>query len=196
MKAENIIFGPILFKCEVEQDSINKLKSLCSQDKKNLYAESLVGHFKTEYSIDSKKYQEILQPQFDFFSKNYNSYFKRKLGNLKVVDSWVNYMKAGDFNPIHSHVFCDFSTVIFLEVPGNLLKEAEEDLKGTGSTSPPGSINFFYGETLPHSSNGRFFLPFVGNLFIFPAWLEHAVYPFKSSGNRISISSNIIIENK
>ena len=43
MKAENIIFGPILFKCEVEQDSINKLKSLCNQDKKNLYAESLVG---------------------------------------------------------------------------------------------------------------------------------------------------------
>ncbi len=36
MKAENIIFGPILFKCEVEQDSINKLKSLCSQDKKKV----------------------------------------------------------------------------------------------------------------------------------------------------------------
>tara|TARA_R100001163_G_scaffold34118_1_gene26370 strand:- start:2370 stop:2960 length:591 start_codon:yes stop_codon:yes gene_type:complete len=194
MKAENIIFGPILFRCQVEQDSVNKIKSLCNQDENNSFAENLVGDFKSEYRIDREKYQAILEPQFNFFRENYNNYFKANIGNIKVVSSWVNYMKAGDFNPVHIHEDCDFSTVMFLEVPGDLVKEANEDLKGTGSTTPPGSINFFYGEKLPHSSNGRVFLPFVGHLFIFPSWLEHAVYPFKSSGNRVSVASNLIIE--
>tara|TARA_R100000742_G_C4274450_1_gene94428 strand:+ start:442 stop:1032 length:591 start_codon:yes stop_codon:yes gene_type:complete len=194
MKAEYLVFGPILFRCRVEQDSINKIKSLCNRDENNSFAENLVGDFKSEYRVDPEKYQAILEPQFNCFRKMYTGYFGFEIGNLKVASSWVNYMKAGDFNPRHAHTHCDFSTVMFLDAPGDLVKEANEDLKGTGSTTPPGSINFFYGEKLPHCRNGRVFLPIVGDLFIFPSWLEHLVYPFKSSGNRVSVASNLIIE--
>ena len=37
-------------------------------------------------------------------------------------------------------------------------------------------------------------LPEVGDLFIFPAWLIHHVYAFKSDVERISVSGNIEFE--
>ena len=35
------------------------------------------------------------------------------------------------------------------------------------------------------------FFPEEGDMFIFPAWLKHWVYPFKSDCERISVSGNV-----
>ena len=34
-----------------------------------------------------------------------------------------------------------------------------------------------------------------GTCLIFPAWVPHVVYPFKSEGRRVTISGNIFIKN-
>ena len=54
-----------------------------------------------------------------------------------------------------------------------------------------GMINFEYGMDLPFSISKFEYLPEVGDLFIFPAWLQHHVYAFKSDVERISVSGNI-----
>ena len=40
-------------------------------------------------------------------------------------------------------------------------------------------------------TNNSFF-PEEGEMFIFPAWLKHWVYPYKSDATRISVSGNIV----
>ena len=47
-------------------------------------------------------------------------------------------MKAGDFNPLHTHGG-DYSFVLFLDVPKQLKKE-QEAFKGT--SSKPGALMF------------------------------------------------------
>ena len=38
-------------------------------------------------------------------------------------------------------------------------------------------------------------IPVVGDLYLFPAWLTHLVYPFEGAGERISYSFNLLVRN-
>ena len=55
-------------------------------------------------------------------------------------------------------------------------------------------INFVNGSNLPLDSNTTRFKPAVGDIYFFPAWLIHEVYP-PSEGERWSFSFNTTIEN-
>ena len=100
-------------------------------------------------------------------------------------------MQPGDYNPLHLHLRCDFSSVIYLNVPKELQKELEE-YKGTDEG--PGSIAFFYGEHSPYFISWNSFKPQTGDLFIFPSALRHSVNPYKSKCERISVSVNFTIQ--
>ena len=54
-------------------------------------------------------------------------------------------------------------------------------------------ILFDYGMEMPLSINRIAHMPRAGDAFIFPAWLIHHVYAFKSDVERISVSGNIIL---
>ena len=106
---------------------------------------------------------------------------------------WVNYMKAGDYNPRHVHTG-DLSFVIFLDVPKKL---KAENLKFEGKSSGPGTITFTYGESnRPFwATCSRSIFPQTGEMYIFPALLNHYVHPFKTKNiTRISVSGNVNIE--
>ena len=46
---------------------------------------------------------------------------------------------------------------------------------------------------MPMICNQRVFTPNTGDIFIFPAWLQHMVIPFKTPDvERISVSGNIM----
>ena len=38
--------------------------------------------------------------------------------------------------------------------------------------------------------------PQIGDLYIFPSWLSHQVYPFRSEGERRSMAFNIHLRSK
>ena len=101
-------------------------------------------------------------------------------------------MKAGEYNPPHIHGF-DFSFVFYLQIPKGLEKE-KEDFKGIGVG--PGSISFYYGEWQRMMRSEHHFWPKVGDFYIWPAKLKHGVPPFKSPGERISVSGNFEILSK
>ncbi len=43
-----------------------------------------------------------------------------------------------------------------------------------------------------NSITNNSFFPQEGEMFIFPAWLKHWVFPYKSDVTRISVSGNIV----
>ena len=100
---------------------------------------------------------------------------------------WINFMKKGEFNPVHDHSG-NISFVIYTSVPNEILME-NKDFKGKGSG--PGCISFFHGENSENYRSEYHFLPKRGYMFIFPAWLKHWVCPFQSDCVRISVSGNV-----
>jgi len=102
---------------------------------------------------------------------------------------WINFQKAGEFNPFHSHSG-HLSVVIYISVP----EEIEQENKNVSfSTNMPsaGKICFVYGSDGfgIHSSYAH--PPKTGEMFIFSSSLKHMVYPYKSDVERISMSFNV-----
>ena len=130
----------------------------------NIFA--LYGHALGKW----KKNQESLPP----------TYYLEKL--------WINYQKANDFNPPHSHGGT-LSFVIFLKIPEEI---KNENKKFSGKSAGPGGLTFLYGDSNDHCISYHSMFPEKGDMFIFPAWLKHWVYPFKSDVTRISVSGNVL----
>lgn len=117
-------------------------------------------------------------------------------GKLKLSTLWVNFQKKYEFNPIHKHKGI-YSFVIWIDIP---FDSEIESLAGPGYRSPgnkSGCFEFIYtnslgmltGHQIPADSS------FNGKMILFPARLNHTVYPFYSSDSfRISVSGNLYME--
>ena len=180
-------WGPLLFKIKLQSQSLKKCAELCSKESSKVN-DMLAGVIKHEHYVSSSKYYKIIEPYLDSFRHCYQQWYGTLLTKkIIIIMTWVNFMKAGEFNPPHIHAQCDFSSVLFVKVPEKL---KEENKKFIGQGGGPGTISFTYGEFQPYSPNNRHFFPEEGDLCIFPATLTHFVAPFMSQGERISISAN------
>lgn len=187
-------WGPLLFQTKINNEDISKLKSICNKDRTNDFRKKLAGIIDHEYKIDIQKYTEIISPYFNNFKEAcYQFYNAKEINKMETTMAWVNYMKKGETNPLHMHPECDFSSVVFLDIPEELKKENKEYL---GTSSGPGSIQFLFGEPYKHHISQKAFFPETGDFFIFPGTLRHTVYSFKSDVERISLSANYNIEIK
>lgn len=115
---------------------------------------------------------------------------------------WVNFQQANEYNPIHNHSD-HISFVIYLKISEEIKSEKNE------TTGPPnGSITFHHGVNTNFKStikndmidiflqpqNKVTIMPEAGEIYIFPAYLEHFVDAFYSeNAERISVSGNIKI---
>ena len=164
---------------------------ICSKKSSNI-KDTLAGVIQHQHYISPKVYCKILNPYIGSFRHCYEQWYGKPLTqHMTMNTSWVNFMVAGEFNPPHIHDKCDFSSVLFVNIPEEL-KEESKKFKGTGGG--PGTISFTYGEVQTHSLNHRSFLPEEGDLFIFPATLTHFVAPFLSKRERISMSANFELD--
>ena len=104
---------------------------------------------------------------------------------------WVNYMKAGEWNPSHNHTG-DISCVTYLKVPKEISEENEKGEHTKVSNTPSaGRIEFQFGNVgMPYSSGGYIRTPEEKKIFFFPAALSHMVYPFQADAERVSMSVN------
>jgi len=109
------------------------------------------------------------------------------INNIHLVHSWIVSQYAGEYNPWHHHSG-DFSSVIYLKLPEDMNKEWEEDFEDHYPAN--GLIEFAYGESSDFRNDNIKFKPEVGKLLMFPSYLKHFVYPFKSEGERRSMSFN------
>ena len=190
-------WGALLIKTVIPSLFQNKL--LAEGEKAKIdHRIELAGMIEKEYRYEN--YEDWFLPQFQPLLKIYEE--KQKDGwqsnrikspfEIKNSNLWINYQKCNEFNPRHSHDG-DLSFVIYLKIPKELV---EENNKTTAihNNAGTGTIQFYYGEQLPFCRNAHEELPNEGDIFIFPAWLQHSVSPFFSDVERISVSGNIYLQ--
>ena len=193
-------WGPYVMKTKMPDYIVKRLlKDGNKLRKKDSYNEKLAGHLNHQflYKVETQNwfYREI-HPIINAYREGHCKFHGEE--NLAVElgfnDLWVNYMKPGDFNPLHTHGG-DYSFVLFLDVPEKLSKE-QKDFEGT--SMKPGMLGFEYTQQAkpPWATTGVVVKPETGDFFMFPALLQHWVAPFKSNVTRISVSGNMKIENR
>ena len=105
----------------------------------------------------------------------------------QMKSAWLISQWEGEYNPIHIHTECSLSTVMYLKVP--------EFLPSTKPERDDDGCIMFIGAGHQSSRLTRNIIkikPKVGDFYIFPAHLQHCVYPFKTDGDyeRRSMSFN------
>ena len=207
-------FGPSIGKFKLSKSIIEDFNDACDligkdeqlSDKLD-YSDYLAGKVKQEIAIPSE------------LTSNYNNYFATVVAQyLKEVDKlpppiecskstsllpangyvgtridsgWFVRSFAGDYNPIHMHPHAVVSCVGFLKVPDWDDEHKQDWQDHTGLTH--GCLTFMFGDQSTLSQTTHVIRPKVGDLYVFPAWLLHAVYPFSSKGERRSFSLNMSI---
>ena len=204
-------FSPILMEYQIPQPYIDLLNKygdkISASDKKSKqldWSDNLVGNVKQEHKIEDhiwhEKPNEHLPSLFNWMGACVNLYVKTKLkqgdtqdneaaerGIKKVAmhNSWLVNSIAGDFNPPHMH-YGQLSAAGWLKMPESVEKDKEREHAGW--------IEFLYGTPAMWIDPKYPVKPHVGQLFIFPNWLLHQVYPFRGKGIRRSISFNVSVE--
>ncbi len=181
--------GPLIFKSRLMQEDLVKFIKLCKKDKKLSFNENLAGLIEHEYKIPERKaLEELLAPYLLVFKQAYCNWYDMTFEQIAISDAWVNFMRANESNPIHTHTRCDFSSVFYLSFPDNFEKEIENTVTSGGK---PGDISFLINaQNTPHYINMKTLTPKVGDFLMFPASLPHYVNSFKSKGERISAAIN------
>ena len=197
-------FGPYILQTTISDELHNILLKTAKKIRKskklkikNDYRKRLAGNLKEEYSYagafteeEHKKVREELTWLASVYTKNskmaINKDFSLETKDVNMLEPvWVNFMKAGEWNPSHSHTG-DISCVMYLQVPDEIANENQTSKSSNSSNTPSaGRIEFIYGDNIGFSNGGIMFQPKEKLIFLFPAKLKHMVYPFKSKTERI-----------
>lgn len=124
--------------------------------------------------------------------------FNRK-AKSEVVEMWVNYGYAGDYNPYHDHgarTFAGLSGFLWLKIPEGIKPFKENSSLNYASGVIDGYTQLVWGvntrrdimELRPLQESYE--EPVAGRMLIFPSWLKHQVMPFFGEGERRSIAAN------
>ena len=200
-------WGPFVIETDITQEFVELLleKGNESREKNLDHRKNLAGDIENEYYYQD--FHEWFMPEMSPYIRAYldgvKTYRTTKgslkdgpdwanISGWKCNDMWINFQKAKEYNPPHNHA-ADLSFVIYLDVPEQIEKECQEQLMMRANAGP-GMIVFDYGLELPFSNSRHCKMPKTGDIMIFPAWLPHHVYAFKSDVERISVSGNIDLQ--
>ena len=186
------------------KDEINSIKNNFNDATK--VNNNLAGNIEKEYELKSSRpyIESLLLPLAEYYmnTNNYKNYvlenqnvyadLKNTLTNIGLISAWVNFQSKHEFNPVHNHDGV-LSFVIWVDIPFLMDDELKQShVKDSNSTSV-GNFAFLYTDILGYIKQ----LPFAADknysngLLLFPAKLNHIVYPFFTSDKqRISVSGN------
>lgn len=183
---------------EIKQE-LEKIKSNFSEA--TTFKENLVGNIKQEYLInDSKSSIEYMMVSFARKHEEKFKYFESKFipisqRELRMGPAWVNFQKKHEYNPMHKHSGL-FSFVLWIEIPYNMEEEFKSSPLGRPEGNKSGIFEFLYNNALGELRGSPVYADksYEGKMVIFPAQLNHIVYPFCSSDDyRISIAGNLFL---
>ena len=123
--------------------------------------------------------------------------------NPEIKSMWVNRSYDGDYNPEHDHpsdADIGLSCIMYLTVPMGI-SAGDGSKKSTSLAGASGLVDgytrFCWGQNSTTDmkklkpSTEQYIKPEVGQLLMFPSWLNHSVLPFTGEGERRSLSANI-----
>ena len=112
----------------------------------------------------------------------------KKVKKISIKNFWVVRQFTNEYNPVHYHDG-HISGVGYLKIPKFTLKNQKK-------TGTDGTIDFINGNKMFLSDSIYNHQPKVGDVILFPNYLMHTAYPFKSNGERRSFSFNLEIDSK
>ena len=188
-------FGPSVLKVKMPQEYVDQLNveadRILNDEKlseKYDWSHNLAGNVKKEIAIDHNKIKGLPE----FFITMSKTYYKHTIGKEPVEGSkvgfrvWVVSQYKGDFNPMHIHD-ANLSGVAFLKMPDGFEEEYEKE----DHHKTVGCLEFM-GSVPNHFANHSYLVkPEIGDFYLFPSWLTHQVYPFRSEGERRSLAFNV-----
>ena len=189
-------FGPKIAKLKLPQFLIKKINAEVDKilSKKQLvkkldYSKKLVGQVKQEFQLPKAFVKRNLEK---VITKEVKNYIKKTTGKntskVNIKNFWVVRQFNNEYNPIHFHDG-HISGVGYLKIP--LFKSSSKKLIKTD-----GSIDFISGNKMLLSESIHNHQPKTGDVILFPHYLMHTAYPFKSNGERRSFSFNLEIDQK
>ena len=185
-------WGPCVVKTTVDQNTIDLLLKEGEASKEDASSDLAGVLDKQIHFRDKSKFDIFFTGIFNLYNHAMKQWKDTKKNTKTPVyyteKLWINYQGPNEFNPPHSHGG-SLSFVIFLDMPSKLQVE-NQNYKGL--SAGPGGITFLYGDVEDHCITSHSVFPNTGDMFIFPAWLKHWVYPFKSDCTRISVSGNVL----
>ena len=154
----------------------------------------LAGNIEKEFDVTKL----IPDSFYDYVSSLANGYYdnfrSEKIKNNKrfvFYESWVNYQKKYEFNPLHNHAG-SLSYVVWIKIPYNLEDELSMP-NNVKSRSPVNSVFEFVVNDTPHPIGVNSSME--GDIIIFNSNMKHQVHPFYTSDEyRISMSGNLFTE--
>ena len=203
-------FGPTILKAKLPEELIKDFNQDCDEivaNKKEQvdWSPQLAGRVKEEWHISKDTLTKYygwagaVTSRYLFPDDKMYREYKDKL-KVGISSGWYVRSFTGDFNPYHFHTGCQISCVGFLKLPEDITeywKEEDKDHNPFG-----GYLDFRYGTIGLNCPNNIKLKPQIGDFYMFPNWLDHCVYPFKSKyqnyepqGERRSFSLNIVFGN-
>ena len=204
-------FGPSILKCRIPDDLLKVLNDDCIKTgedeelrKKLDWSDNLAGRVKWEYKIQDDTIR-ALQNLVAAYTKSFllPVEYKEEEGKKFIESVEVGFSSAWfirqwkhEYNPVHFHTGCLMSSVGYLSLPEDIDEFWEEEDKDHNSSG--GQIEWIYGQMGLTNATRLKVKPRVGDFYIFPAFLDHTVYPFNSKynfpdikGERRSFSINL-----
>ena len=189
-------FGPKIAKLKLPQFLIKKINGEVDKilTKKKLikkldYSKKLVGQVKQEFQLPKAFVKKNLEK---VITKEVKNYIKKTTGKntskVNIKNFWVVRQFNNEYNPIHFHDG-HISGVGYLKIPS--FRSSSKKLVKTD-----GSIDFISGNKMLLSESIHNHQPKTGDVILFPHYLMHTAYPFKSNGERRSFSFNLEIDQK
>ncbi len=199
-------FGYMIFRAKIPNNIVEKINLLCDSvisEKKRYWGSNLAGKIQNEWLVSDHMEDELKK----FFCNIADAYIKNCQAqgrnfdpygsNQGITSAWMNEMKKFEYNPVHCHTHCLLSSVLFLKVP---------DFESNPIIPPvpdkifcDGYLEFINTSFFPGTGDAgnKLIKPEVGDFYIFPAGLQHTVYPFGCEGIRRSMAINFAqAENK
>ena len=189
-------FGPKIAKLKLPQFLIKKINGEVDKilTKKKLikkldYSKKLVGQVKQEFQLPKAFVKKNLEK---VITKEVKNYIKKTTGKntskVNIKNFWVVRQFNNEYNPIHFHDG-HISGVGYLKIPP--FRSSSKKLVKTD-----GSIDFISGNKMFLNESIHNHQPKTGDVILFPHYLMHTAYPFKSNGERRSFSFNLEIDQR
>ena len=190
-------FGPSILKVKMPKEYVDGINAQADEilndeklSKEKDWSHNLAGNVRKEVAINHNEIKGF--PEF-LITMSYE-YITRVLSEKSMQEEktgvsfsvWAVSQYAGDFNPLHIHD-ANLSGVAFLKMPPKF----EEEYKKEDHHPTVGCLEFL-GSIPNHFARHSYVVkPEVGDFYLFPSWLAHQVYPFRSKGERRSMAFNV-----
>jgi len=100
--------------------------------------------------------------------------FPLRREDLEIESCWVIDQRANDYHILHAHIPNLVSGIIYLDIPVGM----------KASTFPDGILTLI-------ENNPFIVLPEIGDMYLWPSYMLHSVYPFRTKGRRLAVSFNV-----